>query len=496
MKLKPSAHRNGCSLVASMLLCFASSPSDTLAAAAQDNVDVPTAKEVSGTPVATDPARYAREIGSAIFTRSALKTQNGYTVESGMLKSSDTVGSLVVVRAPDGAVTALVDEPQRRGLLRVAPDGTSTFAEDKPYDFMTPDTLEQAQASTGGEALEKDGGVAAEPKVIDIVTAFSNGAAAQVGDPLAYSIAQIEMVNLMLHLSLVPSVRLRLVALNIYDTALLVGELDKWRDLMEPSRARYNADLTAAFAQGGGGLAYLGGHSSSNGVDGTTVFRHEVAHNVGGVHCNPGNDSYNYGYNNGRSRTSLCGNDVPYYSNPYVRDVQGLPLGDPNTANMSRVWEERAGIMSSYFPALAGERLILVGTGEQARAELRIKTSVASPAAGVVARDASVGPKTLEGLPAGGFTTLTVNLDNGKGTWLPVKFRAQRWIGGCEKGAMNRNAECQGGGALFFSIAYTAQDNESLSPGMYNGVLKLEARDNNVPFWRQHVTISISVHVP
>ena len=120
-----------------------------------------------------------------------------------------------------------------------------------------------------------------------------------------------------------------------------------------------------AFVQGftgargeAGGRAFLGGYLSDNGLRGSSppvaVFRHEVGHNVGGGHC-PGDSNirgfpYAHGYNNGQrgQRTILCGNSLNMYSNPDILDSQGIPLGDPETADMARVWRERAETMSSH----------------------------------------------------------------------------------------------------------------------------------------------------
>ena len=38
----------------------------------------------------------------------------------------------------------------------------------------------------------------------------------------------------------------------------------------------------------------------------------------------------------------MCGNSVNLYSNPDILDSMGQPMGDPETANMARVWRERA----------------------------------------------------------------------------------------------------------------------------------------------------------
>lgn len=120
---------------------------------------------------------------------------------------------------------------------------------------------------------------------------------------------------------------------------------------------QYSPDLVAGFVKGTPGVdtavgwAYVGGRYSINYINSPTVFRHEVAHNAGGSHC-PDGKSHRFGYNNGRVGTILCGNQVPFYSNPDLRDVQGIPLGDARTANMARVWRENAARMSAYSPAV------------------------------------------------------------------------------------------------------------------------------------------------
>ena len=77
------------------------------------------------------------------------------------------------------------------------------------------------------------------------------------------------------------------------------------------------------------------------------AYRHEVGHNVGGVHC-PDGSGYHFGHTLGEGRGTIqCGNDLAYYSSPLIKDEQGNVLGDAQRSDMARKWRERAAEMSA-----------------------------------------------------------------------------------------------------------------------------------------------------
>ncbi|NBA96391.1 hypothetical protein [Pseudomonas sp. R5(2019)] len=461
--------------------------------------DVPIEKETSAVPMATPPQVYAKEIGSARFERSGIKEVQGYTVESGNLLTKDgDTGSLVVVRAPDNSVVAIIDEPGNRGILLVNRNGERTFHPEPPLNYMTADTVPGAEELRLAAPPPSSG----EHKYVDMLVGYTNYTLGQLGgDAVGYALAQLETLNLGLRNSLVSGLSLRLVGIKIIDETPDYGTssegLRNWQNNLQNDKVALHADVSTSYGSGNGpgGRAYMPGHTSVNLWYAPSAFRHEISHNAGGDHCNgdPDSKNYKYGYSNGRSATFLCGNNVPYVSTPAVRDAHGLPLGNANTADMARVWRENIARLTGYQPELPGERLILAGLGEQETARLRMDTSVANPRAGLVALDPSVGPTQLQALPGGGYTTLTVKLKNDAGVEFPVKLRAQRSIGGCSQSGMNNNAGCQGGGALFFTLQYLATDNPQIPEGMFNGVLKLKAIDAAAPNWETPVTISISI---
>lgn len=196
--------------------------------------------------------------------------------------------------------------------------------------------------------------------VVDVFVGFSNSAAARVGNIRLRSNQMIAEVNRGLRNSRVQNVRLRLVGvgrtpnnLGISVQTLRAGETWFARELKQTG-----ADLLALVQtptpQGSyGGLAWMPGFVSANSANSPVrVFRHEVGHNVGASHCSGGGGRsrwpYGYGYAvPGRSdiRTHMCGNQINYYSNPGVT-VKGHRIGDARTANVARLWQERAPILS------------------------------------------------------------------------------------------------------------------------------------------------------
>ncbi|MCO3060371.1 hypothetical protein FA246_30240, partial [Pseudomonas aeruginosa] len=193
----------------------------------------------------------------------------------------------------------------------------------------------QAQRNAAGDLL------------IDVLAGFSRLSVAYVGDHEAYALAQVASVNQALDNSRVKGVRVRLVGTQVIDDDHRVNTdtLADLKNLFAEGMRQYNPDLVAAFFTGRGtgpgqnsaaGWAYTNGRYSVNAADGPTVFRHELGHNIGGSHC-PTGQGFNFGYNNGRIGTIMCGNQLGYYSNPELKDNQGVPIGDALTANMAQV---------------------------------------------------------------------------------------------------------------------------------------------------------------
>jgi hypothetical protein len=453
-------------------------------------------ESLADAPQPTPASVYANAIGSARFERSAVKVEQGYTIESGNLYARDgETGSLVVVRSPDGTVTSIIDEPGKRGLLVVDTKGKSTFTEEPAYDYLTPDTLDSEDL----ELVAKEGAIkAGEHQYIDMLVAYSAAALARLNtDPVAYALAQLETANLGLRNSLVANLSLRLAAVNVFDVDYGITDdgAFAWETKLSRYRRLYSSDVNAAYAEGAGGVAYVGGYTSVNGRSSPAAFRHEIGHNAGGSHCNNNPARYSFGYNNGKSQTYLCGNKVPYYSTPAVRDTHGLTLGDAQTADMARVWRENAARLSGYNPELPGLRMMLVspvGADTYAFATLNIPVTLADNV-GIVALSGAVGPTSMiQNSDNNTQTTLSARLLNVKGDEVTVRFRAQRRRASCLT-EMNVSNMCAGF-PLNLEMKYYPQldSNASLPPGYYNGLLKLEARTPGSN-WRMPINIVVSV---
>lgn len=209
------------------------------------------------------------------------------------------------------------------------------------------------RSNCGSECNETD---ADGRYVVDVFAGYSESAALLAGDVEAHAQANLETVNTGLANSEVDTVYLRLVgtAVGGENPGIVTSVLDDAWGWFAPEIQALAPDLIALFqtptnAPGSaGGWGSMPGRATVNGVEWATVFRHEAGHNSGGNHCFPDNGNYKNGYNNSHWRTHLCGNDVNFYSTPLLTDDMGLPLGDPDEADMVRNWAEMAHTMANY----------------------------------------------------------------------------------------------------------------------------------------------------
>lgn len=294
-----------------------------------------------------------------------LQTQlvdDGYSVRSASLLglAGEPAGALIVVDKPDGSFVAIVDAPDNKGIVRGEQDGSQAFMPQQVSDFMSPDTL------PGSEPVTQAGSFPLAPDtdadgvhVIDVVAGMSAAARQRIGDIKAYALAQMESANLGLRNSNVTNARLRLVGIKEIpqDYPITIATLSLLPRLFGAFAAQRGADLIAVYFVGNasstaGGWAGMPGRYSVQTVAAPLAFRHEVGHNAGGDHCNDQPGNYRFGYNNGRSKTFLCGNTASYYSTPLLRDAWGTPLGHARNADMARLWREQAAAMSAYAKAV------------------------------------------------------------------------------------------------------------------------------------------------
>lgn len=288
-------------------------------------------------------------------------------------RTGQTEDDLIIASRADGSFVALL--PQANAIIRGDHNGQQTLlrhdslqlsehSEDS-VESTTPTESLQLESSSGLRSLQLERNSAGEI-VIDLLAGFSNKSAEYIGDPEAYALTQVVAINRALQQSLVMGVRIRLVGIQIVaeDTAITTTALSQIKNRFAEGIKQYSPDVIASFVRGvpaedtAAGWGHVNGRYTLNAISGPTVFRHEIAHNIGGRHCSDGS-SYRFGHNNGRVKTILCGNQIPYYSNPDLTDSQGVPIGNTQTANMARVWRENAAQMSAYAPA------VVPLTGEQ-----------------------------------------------------------------------------------------------------------------------------------
>ncbi|MFU3244652.1 carbohydrate-binding protein [Pseudomonas paraeruginosa] len=296
----------------------------------------------------------------------------GFTLLAGALEGQarQAAGDIVMALRDDGSFVALL--PERNAMIRGAADGQQTltlFPAQRGAAHEQIDYLEEPDAPLAATIESRNGALryqaqrnAAGDLLIDVLAGFSRLSVAYVGDHEAYALAQVASVNQALDNSRVKGVRVRLVGTQVIDDDHRVNTdtLADLKNLFAEGMRQYSPDLVAAFFTGRGtgpgqnsaaGWAYTNGRYSVNAADGPTVFRHELGHNIGGSHC-PTGQGFNFGYNNGRIGTIMCGNQLGYYSNPELKDNQGVPIGDALTANMAQVWRNNAAKISAYAPSV------------------------------------------------------------------------------------------------------------------------------------------------
>ncbi|MFJ3372984.1 hypothetical protein [Pseudomonas sp. NPDC086251] len=304
---------------------------------------------------------YADVIKPGVFERSSSKVIDGYTVESGNLRMPDkSLGSLVTVRSADGRLTALVERTGLRGLLVINKQGEKTFTPDRASVNLRNDVEVNAAEE---RKLPNSRSQTKDSVIVDMLIGYSRSAVTSVGgDATSHALALVESANLALRQSLVTSVSLKLVGVQIVEQNYpITGDvLDNLQNVFSEGVRAFGPDMLYAVFSGhpddvSAGLAYMPGRLAMS-LPEAWMFRHEIGHNAGGLHCpsEPGAPvPYGHGYNNGKSNTAQCGEEGVYYSTPAVIDQFGLPKGDAATADMARVWRENAERLSSYYSVAA-----------------------------------------------------------------------------------------------------------------------------------------------
>ena len=441
---------------------------------------------------------YEDLIAPAVFERSSSKVIDGYTVESGNLLMPDkTVGSLVTVRSGSGSLTAFIESSSRKGVLVINSKGESRFTPYTSKDYSILDTVP-------GEALERtvEPAKAADEYAIDMLIVYSREAVLVAGgDATSNALAQVESVNLALRNSLVNNVFMRLAGVQIVNTnySMTTETLRQLPGILSVGTQAFRPDMFfGVFAphpdDTAAGWGTTPGRAAIGHVSDGWIFRHEIGDNLGGIHCPELFGGYKFGFNNGKSGTIQCGEDSPFYSTPQVKDAHGLPRGNVITADMSRMWRESGPRLSYYALPFVGERFSFQSLNGSSDSILEIRMP-ARYQAGVVALNSAEGPTELAPAPKG-YARLTVKLKNDAGDEREVNLRAERFIGGCEWFAMNAYVACPFSGStankLYLKLSYNVGDNPTLPASVYNGVLRLEAR-NLLGSWRAPVVVLMSI---
>ncbi|MGY2188421.1 hypothetical protein D3C81_323620 [compost metagenome] len=441
---------------------------------------------------------YADVIKPGVFERSSSKVIDGYTVESGNLLMPDkSVGSLVTVRSGDGGLTAVIEQPGNKGLLVINGKGDSRYTPFPKRDYSLPDTVVEDAKTVVPESRTSEG-----PYVIEMLIGYSRSAVeAAGGDAHANALAQVESVNLALRNSQVTNVSMKLVGVQVVETnyPLTPDTLSRLPEIFSASMQAFDPDMLYGIFSGhpddsAVGWAYVPGRLALGYVYGE-AFRHEVGHNVGGGHCHEPGGGYNFGFNNGKSTTAQCGNEAPYYSTSAVRDQHGLPLGNTATANMARVWRENADRLSSYTNLPSNTHRIALNLNGSTTTQTVNLSVLRSYQAGVVTLAPDQGPTTLVYAIAG-YNRLTVELENSSGVKHTIYLRGERALGRCGWYAMNSYIGCQNSEQnqidFSFKLTFLEADNPGLPSGIFNGALKMKAR-NLSGSWEVPINVLVSL---
>lgn len=444
---------------------------------------------------------YRDWIKPGAFERSSSKVIDGYTVESGNLIMPDkSVGSLVTVRSKDGGLTTVVEQAGNNGLLVVNNKGEGRFTPFPPVDYSLPDTVVEKVKTDSVMSKPK---ASADAYVIDILIGYSRSAVvAAGGDAYANALAQVESVNLALRNSRVTNVSMRLAGVQIveHNYPIHPETLNQLPEKFSAGMQTFDPDMLYGIFSGhpddnAVGWAWVTGRVAIGHVYGE-AFRHEIGHNAGGGHCHEPGGSYNHGFTNGKTFTAQCGNDSPFYSTPGVRDAHGLLIGDAATADMARVWRENAARLSSYTtPPFNSYRTTLNIKGGSTTTQVLNLSILRTYQAGVVALSPEQGPTAMV-YAEGGFARIAVQVENSFGMKRTVYLRGERSLGMCRFYAMNSYIGCpnseQNPIDLSFKLTFLEADNPGLPTGIFNGVLKLKAR-NLAGTWEAPISVLVSL---
>lgn len=276
---------------------------------------------------------------------------------------------IITLSSKAGSLTAFAETTEGHFSFNAEGDSTSLWRQAKPpvldevYHPKETKPIKAAKTSTATAAAEplvvgeQD---ASGRYVIDVFIGFSTQAAnsTYVRNNLdATAQTYIESVNTALKNSKIDNVYLRLVGTGVSDNnpgvvTSVLTDVKTWfkadiertaPDLIGMAQMPTNAEGSA------GGWAGVRGDTHVIGAPWPGAYRHEVGHNVGGVHCKGPNDTgYHYGFSVRQGRGTIqCGNDLAYYSSPLIKDEEGNVLGTTHSADMARVWRERAAEISA-----------------------------------------------------------------------------------------------------------------------------------------------------
>jgi hypothetical protein len=454
---------------------------------------------------------YADVVRPAKVVDTDNKVIDGYTVESAMLRMPGALadakdeGYLITVRSPDGSLFGIINRPEKIGTFQVNSNGSAYFT---PGDTGTVNGNDVVKLASSAESLKSTAQGAKAESTIDIFIVYTRDSidSGHVSHNVkADALARVELINRAIrNTGDIPGVTFRLVGTNIHEPFEKINSdtLSRLGTWYANDMKNSGADLLAMFlgprSQDGMtiGLAYTPGRYSLSVASNSTVFPHEIGHNVGGVHC-PGASDADPGYRNGYTSSIQCGDTQLHYSTIYFPGQTGPVRGDANRANMARLWRENAPIMAAYN-SLGRLSTTLTNTqgGPEAEARLSLETHDRN-GMGVVALSSLVGPTALEA-SSKLFTSLKVILRNSNGVAFTAVITARKAVYNPPwQTAMNSSASVGSGEqTVYLYLRFPAISNLLLPAGRYTGKLDLKLIDVSAPHLNRNISVDIDAWKP
>jgi hypothetical protein len=312
------------------------------------------------------------------FDRVDHRRKSNYTWNGKVEGKKHSHATITVV---DGSISGTVEFDGEQYQIETTSDGTNMLRKIEERAFPPDHPVEPPEGDTSivdalSQQLLNDINASADTEItIDIMVVFSNQTAGAAGAGITAQCQQaIDTTNLCYaNSNIKPRVRMVYCGPANYDESGNYNTDLNWltsNSYIKELRNQYGADMVAMIVENGQycGMGWVGPAASyafcvvNRGcASGNKSFPHELGHNMGALHdkfVDP-SGTYNHGYvycpgswRDVMAYANQCGGTrVPYFSNPDVL-MNGVPMGDAATANVARVINENAAMISNFRPTV------------------------------------------------------------------------------------------------------------------------------------------------